>query len=192
MSGDNRFSPYSDYGGLIARHGDRFVPYLYPPRPAYGAYGINPLAPTLQLEPDCGDPSGWAIAQRVGLAQPVYAQDRAPVLASGGTYGRLPARAGDYSAMPQFVNQPPHARGPDLEPRPRDSDIWDQTLARNRELRGVYLTMTQEDRDGRIWGVDMSDCMVPWDILRQDTMSPHIEIIWDVVKKQFRCRLERN
>ena len=185
------------------RRGERFAPYYFPPPPmptvppVYGVYRpdlmglMNELSPTLPLEPTCGDPSAWAIAQRVGLAAPVYAQDR-DVLASGGAYGRLPARAGAYSDMPQFVNQPPHARGPDLAPRPRDSDLWDQTLARNRELRGVYLTMTQEDRDGRIWGVDMSACMVPWDILRQDTMSPHLEIIWDVAKKQFRCRLERN
>ena len=183
------------------RRGDRFVPYYCTPpplptvAPVYGAFRtdlMTPLPPTLQLEPACGDPSAWAIAQRVGLAAPVYAQDRDHVLASGGTYERLPARAGDYSAMPQFVNQPPHARGPDLAPRPRGSDVWDQTLAWNREHRGMYLTMTQEDKDGRIWGVDMSDCMVPWDILRRDTLSPHMEIIWDVNKRQFRCRLERN
>ena len=167
------------------RRGDRFMPYYSPP--VEGPWGPTGVLPT---------PTMPTVAPMYGAFRPddffpIYGQGQ-DVLTSGGAYGRLPARAGDYSALPQFVNQPPHARGPDLAPRPRDSDLWDQTLKWNRDNRGSCLTMTQEDKDGRIWGVDMSDCMVPWDILRRDTLAPHMEIIWDVNKRQFRCRLERN
>ena len=169
---------FAQRGGLSAmwgearqprdRRGDRFMPYYPYENPA----GLLPM-PTMPPMP-----------LMYGAFRPV------PPM-----YGALRPSTPVYaqSDSDPFGDGPsPFRHGPVLAPDLSGPVLWDQTLAWNRANRGAYLTMTQEDKDGRIWGVDMSDCMVPWDILRRDTLSPHMEIIWDVNKKQFRCRLERN
>ena len=154
------------------RRGDRFMPYYTYENPA----GLLPT-PTMPPMPLMYG----AFQMHVRPVPPMYGAFRpsTPVYAQSD-----PDPFGDGPSPPRH--------GPVLAADPSGPALWDQTLQWNRDNRGSRLTMTQEDKDGRIWGVDMSECMVPWDILRHDTRAPHMEIIWDVNKRQFRCRLERN
>ena len=152
------------------RRGDRFMPYYTYENPT-GLLPTPTMPPMPQMYGALDVRAFRPVPPMYGAFRPVYAQSDADPFGDGPS---------------------PPRHGPILAPDLSGPALWDQTLQWNRDNRGLCLTMTQEDKDGRIWGVDMSECMVPWDILRHDTRAPHMEIIWDVNKRQFRCRLERN
>ena len=157
------------------RRADRFTPYA-PYCDGYPSYYTPTMPPVPQMY-------GALDVRAFRPVPPMYG----PLRPSTPVYAQY-----DPFYDPSGDGPSPPRHGPNLAPDLSGPRLWDQTLQWNRDNRGSCLTMTQEDKDGRIWGVDMTDCMVPWDILRQDTQAPHMEIIWDVNKRQFRCRLERN